>query len=462
MLRAAPLLRRSAALPALQRRTNFIKSFQETIKKEVDSNPELKKTLDELRNNKDLNEAAAAAREAASTVSEAAAEAAEKAAVGVGKAAGKAADTAAAAGDTFASKGEAAFTSASEAASKMRGAAAEAGPSASAAGEAGEGAKAASDAAGDAGAKADDAPPPLYARLLDDAAGIFGSFKEKVLGGGGGGGTPSPADAPIDAETTAVVIKEPTFWERTFNQESEFFSKFKGAFGAAADASGGVGDRVDGIFGETEQAEAMRELRLLMPDFRQDEFLKHVGEELGPVVIGAYLSGDAELLRANCREQAYATLHASIIDRTSRQLVMDARVLYISEPELEGIRIIGGMPTPIVSFETHQLNCIKDLAGKVVEGDEDDIRAVHYLWALQPWEEPMVDPAAEAKAAKAAPKEEKAKAAASEAPAGEAKEGAEGEAKEDSDGEAAEEEEEVPKPPWQVTELAVRGMQSIF
>ena len=54
--------------------------------------------------------------------------------------------------------------------------------------------------------------------------------------------------------------------------------------------------------------------------------------------------------------------------------------------ELEAIRIIGGNPTPVISFEAHQLHCVRDLKGKVVEGDEDDIRAVYYLFALQPFD----------------------------------------------------------------------------
>lgn len=46
------------------------------------------------------------------------------------------------------------------------------------------------------------------------------------------------------------------------------------------------------------------------------------------------------------------------------------------------------LPTPIISFETHQIYCLRNgLTGAVVEGDEDDIRAFHYLWALQPNEE---------------------------------------------------------------------------
>ena len=38
----------------------------------------------------------------------------------------------------------------------------------------------------------------------------------------------------------------------------------------------------------------------------------------------------------------------------------------------------------MISFEAHQLNCVRSkLTNAVVEGDEDDIRAVHYLFALQ-------------------------------------------------------------------------------
>ena len=46
------------------------------------------------------------------------------------------------------------------------------------------------------------------------------------------------------------------------------------------------------------------------------------------------------------------------------------------------------LPTLIVSFETHQIYCIRNaLTGAIAEGDEDDIRSFHYLWALQPNEQ---------------------------------------------------------------------------
>jgi len=169
---------------------------------------------------------------------------------------------------------------------------------------------------------------------------------------------------------------------------SAFFSAFNRFFGVAGDAAGGVGDRVFGMVGETEQAEALAELRELMPEWNQDQFLQMCHEEIVPTVINAYLKGNMEVLRSATRDQAYAQLNALCMEREARQMVMDPRILHMSDMELEAVRIIGGLPTPVISFELHQLHCIRSsLTHAVVEGSEDDIRAVHYLFALQPNEE---------------------------------------------------------------------------
>ena len=132
---------------------------------------------------------------------------------------------------------------------------------------------------------------------------------------------------------------------------------------------------------------------------------------LAPQVLKAYLEGDVEGLRKTTRHTAYGALHRTVLERQAQNLVMDPRVLHMSDPELETIRILEGEPTPVISFEAHQINCVRSkLTNKIVEGNEDDICAVHYLLALQPTE--IED----------APLNER----------------------------------------WQVTELAVRGMQSVY
>ena len=210
-------------------------------------------------------------------------------------------------------------------------------------------------------------PPPLYERFMADMSTLLENIKATVSAGSQG--TPSSAqgssgdsDGPSNPEAgSAVVVRPPTFWEKHFQQESPFFERLRGVMGGAGDAAGRVGD----FFGETEQAEALGMLKEQMPEFRQEAFLQHIGESLGPEVIGAYLKDDLDVLRANCRDQAFAILSSAVVERQTRQLRMDPRILHMSEPELESVRIINGQPTPIVSFETHQLYCIRSMATNV-------------------------------------------------------------------------------------------------
>jgi len=292
------------------------------------------------------------------------------------------------------------------------------------------------------GASTDEAPIPLHQRFLADMSALFETMKSKVSGADGAGAPSSSAAAASgegggqgDPSEGAVMVRQPTFWEKHFDQESPFFQRIRGFMGGAGDAAGGVTDRV---FGQTEQAEAMSLLRETHPGFHQETFLSHINDELGPEVLSAYLKGDLDMLREATREQAYATLAASVNERKQRQLLMDTRILYMSEPELESIRIIGGLPTVIVAFETHQVYCLRNgTNGAVVEGSEDDIRAFHYLWALQPNEE---EPPEEADEASEEAKEAKEKA--------------------NEEGEEA----KGPKPyfEWQVTELAIRGVLETY
>ena len=436
--RSAALSRRAlrAGLPVRHLSGGFFSSLKDNIQKEMEKNPELKQTLKDLRENTTLNEAAKAARDAAEQAQSAASKAGESAA-SAASAAGKAgAEAASAAREAAESAAEAARES--DAAKAARAAADEAREAlgkaqeqmnaggASASSDAGAGADAGADAGAGAGAGAEgstEPPLPLYQALMQDAREMWARLT-----------TSSAANKPIDHETTTVAVKEPSFWEKTFNQASDSaaFRGFAGAFGKAGDAAGSATDR---ILGQTEQAEARELLREVMPSFSQDEFLKHLKSELMPQVIGAYLKGDDAVLRTACREQAYALLHASVMERQARQLKMDPRILHMSDPEIVGYRIIGGNPTPVISFEAHQLHCVRDLKGKVVEGDEDDIRAVYYLFALQPFDADATTTAAGAGA-------------------GAAEEAADGE----GDGEGEEPKEEAPPPPpWQVTELAVQG-----
>ena len=260
-------------------------------------------------------------------------------------------------------------------------------------GDGGDGAKASADAKEEPAAGPP--PPPLLESFVNDIGNLFQKLKSAIHSGpppsGADGAAtasgPSPNNGgkadPNEPGQGEMVVRPPSFWERFSNQESPFFSRIRGVM----DGAGEIGDRFGGILGETEQAEALTLLRESHPTWQQEAFIEEIESELGPLVIGAYLGGDLDVLRATCRDQAYALLSSSVNERKAQQIVMDPRLLYMSEVELESVRIIGGLPTVIVAFHTHQLYCLRDFKGKVVEGDEDDIRAFHYLWAVQPNEQ---------------------------------------------------------------------------
>lgn len=138
----------------------------------------------------------------------------------------------------------------------------------------------------------------------------------------------------------------------------------------------------DRFFAENEMAMVVREIREEDPSFRISEFLREVEIELVPKILGAYLSGDRPTLEAGCTEGAYAMLNASIRERVTEGIVMDTNILDVSEVELTAGRVLEDSPVLIVTFNTQQINCLRDKGGNIVEGREDDIRAVYYAWAF--------------------------------------------------------------------------------
>lgn len=138
----------------------------------------------------------------------------------------------------------------------------------------------------------------------------------------------------------------------------------------------------DRLFAENEMGMVVREIREEDPTFRISEFLREVELDLVPQILGAYLAGDRENLKGRCTDEAFSMLNASIRERETEGIVMDTNILDVSDIELTAGRVLEDSPVLIVSFNTQQINCLRDKGGNIVEGREDDIRAVYYAWAL--------------------------------------------------------------------------------
>eukprot|EP01066_Platyproteum_vivax_P011380 Platyproteum_vivax@DN516_c0_g1_i1.p1 len=138
------------------------------------------------------------------------------------------------------------------------------------------------------------------------------------------------------------------------------------------------------LLGETEIATCIREMKLIDRSFRIMDMVNLVEHVIAPHMVSMYLTGDSDALKTHCGEVAYATVQATINDRLTQKLTLDDNILSLRGVELKGAKScdVGG-PSFIFSFNAQQINCLRDVNGVVVAGAIDDIRQVHYAIALQ-------------------------------------------------------------------------------
>ena len=144
-----------------------------------------------------------------------------------------------------------------------------------------------------------------------------------------------------------------------------------------------IQDMQDGMFTETEQAEAYKTIRQRDPGFNINDLLAEVRRDV-PKVLGAYLKGDLELLKqTNTTKEMLERMGGQMAAWRAESAFVDPRILHMSEMELVEVRMMEGEPLVVCQFSCQQINCVRNKLGEVVDGAEDDIQAVHYLWAVQ-------------------------------------------------------------------------------
>lgn len=140
----------------------------------------------------------------------------------------------------------------------------------------------------------------------------------------------------------------------------------------------------DRMFGESEIAASIREMKDLDGAFILEEFAEEIEYVVAPHIVQTYLDGDSEQLELHCGEAAFAAVNASIKARKQNKMTLDTNVLAgPKEVELKGAqRQDKGPPCFIWTFNTQQVNCLRDREGEIIEGAVDDIRTVYYAMAI--------------------------------------------------------------------------------
>jgi len=140
----------------------------------------------------------------------------------------------------------------------------------------------------------------------------------------------------------------------------------------------------DRLFGESEIAASIREMKQLDYGFHLEEFAEDIEYYVAPHIIKTYLEGDQQALEMHCGEAAFAAVNASIKARKQQKLNLDTSILAgPKEVELKGAKLMDkGPPCFIWTFNMQQVNCLRDHQGEIIEGAVDDIRTVCYAMAV--------------------------------------------------------------------------------
>ncbi|KJP85020.1 hypothetical protein AK88_05347 [Plasmodium fragile] len=143
------------------------------------------------------------------------------------------------------------------------------------------------------------------------------------------------------------------------------------------------------LFGETELAAALREMKTYDKDFKLSELMYLFEFVISKHIVESYLIGDEETLRLHCGQSAFNSLNASINERKKKKVYLDTNVLIYKNHELKGAqRMEESSPWFIFTFHTQQINCLKNANDEIIEGNIDDIREVVYTIALSKHPEP--------------------------------------------------------------------------
>merc|ERR1711915_1172201 len=143
-----------------------------------------------------------------------------------------------------------------------------------------------------------------------------------------------------------------------------------------------VQDMFGFIFTRTELSEVLTEIVKMDPNFDKEQFLKDCEKDFIPNILEAMTRGDLEILEDWCHEAPFNILATPI--RQARQMGynISSRVLDIDGLDLAMGKMMDQGPVLVITFNSQQILCVKDASNKVIEGSEDKVMRVTYVWVM--------------------------------------------------------------------------------
>eukprot|EP01041_Mallomonas_annulata_P000742 gene742-1423_t len=140
---------------------------------------------------------------------------------------------------------------------------------------------------------------------------------------------------------------------------------------------------IDNLTSETEEGVALKEIMKLDPTFVMEDWTEEVRNNLAPIVLKAHIRGDAAALKPWLGEAVYNKLSTDIRLRKADGISFDPNILDIEENRVIVRFVDGEGPIILVVYMVQQINCIRNKAGEITEGGENEIRAKFYTMAFK-------------------------------------------------------------------------------
>jgi len=205
-------------------------------------------------------------------------------------------------------------------------------------------------------------------------------------------------DKPIDAneEATGVELhKDSKFYQSwqnfkdtnpVVNKFVDYRVKFEESDNPVVRSARVITDKVQDMFGfiftRTELSEVLTEIVKMDPAFDKEQFLKDCENDFIPNILEAMTHGNLEILEDWCHEAPFNILATPIRQAKQMGYNISSRVLDIDGLDLAMGKMMDQGPVLVITFNSQQILCVKDASGKVIEGSEDKVMRVTYVWVM--------------------------------------------------------------------------------
>lgn len=143
-----------------------------------------------------------------------------------------------------------------------------------------------------------------------------------------------------------------------------------------------VTDIMSSLFSKTELSETFTEICKIDPNFNEKQFLRDCENDIIPNILEAMVRGDLEILKDWCFESTYNLIATPIAQAQKLGHYLDSKILDIENVDLAMGKVMEQGPVLIVTFQTQQIMCVRDIKKAVVEGDPQKVMRVNYVWVL--------------------------------------------------------------------------------